>query len=56
MQRLVQEARALLKYTNWNIAEIGNALGFEDTYYFIRAFKNYAEVTPKNFRDKIIEE
>lgn len=56
MQRLIQEARALLKYTNWNISEIGCALGFEDTSYFIRAFKNHAEITPKNFRDKIIEE
>lgn len=49
-ERLILEAKALLKQTDWNIAEIGYSLGFEDTSYFIRSFKKHAEITPKGFR------
>jgi AraC-like DNA-binding protein len=51
-ERLMLEARALLKYTDWNISEIGYSLGFEDTSYFIRSFKSQTETTPKGFRKK----
>lgn len=54
-ERLILEAMALLKYTNWNIAEIGYCLGFEDTSYFIRSFKSHSQATPKNFREKTNE-
>jgi len=54
-ERLVLEAKALLKYTNWNISEICHCLGFEDASYFIRAFKNYAATTPGQFREKATE-
>lgn len=53
MERVMQEARALLKYTDWNISEIAYCLGFEDVSYFIRAFKNFTETTPKVFRENV---
>lgn len=53
-ERLVLEARALLTYTNWDIAEIGYCLGFEDASYFIRSFKSQTTVTPGHFRDKLL--
>ncbi|RPE12174.1 AraC family transcriptional regulator [Chitinophaga lutea] len=49
-ERIALEARALLKHTNWNISEIAACLGFEDLSHFIKFFKKYAQVTPKDFR------
>lgn len=49
--RLLLEAKAMLKYTSWNISEIGYSLGFDDSSYFIRSFKSHAGLTPKAFRE-----
>ncbi len=45
-ERLVGEAKALLKHTNWNIAEISYRLGFEDAANFNHFFKKQTRVTP----------
>jgi len=49
--RLLQEARILLKSTNWTIAEIGWSLGFEEPNHFSSFFKSRAKSTPKKFRE-----
>jgi AraC family transcriptional activator of pobA len=49
-ERLLQEAKILLKSTNWTIAEIAWSLGFEEPNHFSSFFKNRAKITPKNFR------
>ncbi|RFM27437.1 helix-turn-helix domain-containing protein [Deminuibacter soli] len=49
--RLVQEAKALLKYTDWNIGEISYCLGFEDTSHFHNFFKKRTQQTPRHFRN-----
>lgn len=49
-ERIIQEARALLKHTSWNISEIAWCLGFEELSHFINFFKKNAQVTPKAFR------
>jgi AraC-like DNA-binding protein len=49
-ERVVQEARALLKHTDWNISEIGWCLGFEELPHFINFFKKNAQITPRSFR------
>ena len=49
-ERIVQEAKALLKHSNWNIAEIGYSLGFEEAPHFINFFKKSTQVTPRSFR------
>lgn len=49
-ERVAQEAKALLMHTNWDVAEIGYCLGFEEPPHFINFFKKYASVTPKSFR------
>jgi len=49
-ERMVAEAKALLKHTNWNIAEIGYSLGFEDTAHFNHFFKKLTGATPTSFR------
>lgn len=48
--RVANEAKALLKHTNWSIAEIGYALGFEEPAHFNHFFRKHAEVSPSAFR------
>jgi AraC family transcriptional regulator, transcriptional activator of pobA len=49
-ERLVTEAKTLLRNTNWNIAEIAYALGFEYPSHFNKYFKQFTAVTPVEFR------
>lgn len=49
--RIGLEARAMLKHTNWNIAEIGFCLGFEDPSHFVKFFKRQTRVTPRGYRN-----
>ena len=49
-ERLATEAKALLKYTNWSIAEISYALGFEDQAHFNNFFKKQTNSSPSLFR------
>lgn len=49
-KRVVQEAKILLKQTNWNIAEISYTLGFDDIAQFSNFFKKQTSFTPTNFR------
>jgi hypothetical protein len=37
--RMIHEAKALLQHTNWSVAEIAYALGFEYPTYFNNLFK-----------------
>jgi AraC family transcriptional activator of pobA len=49
-ERIIQEAKALLHHTNWNISEVAFALGFEYPNYFNNFFKKLTGVNPKAFR------
>lgn len=49
-ERVVTEAKALLHNTNWNIAEIAYALGFEYPSHFNKYFKKFTAATPLEFR------
>lgn len=49
-ERIANEAKALLKHTNWNVSEIGYALGFEEPSHFNNFFKKQVAVTPLAFR------
>ncbi len=49
-ERIVNEAKALLQHTNWNISEIGYALGFEYPTYFNNFFKKHTGKTPSSVR------
>ncbi|RZL50560.1 MAG: AraC family transcriptional regulator [Pedobacter sp.] len=48
--RLITEAIALLKHTNWNVAEISYTLGFEDPAHFNNFFKKQTSQTPRTYR------
>lgn len=49
-ERLTAEAKALLRHTNWNIAEISYVLGFEDQAHFNNFFKKQTAMNPSDFR------
>lgn len=49
-ERITQEARMLLKHTDWNISEIAWCLGFEELSNFTNFFKKNAASTPGAFR------
>jgi AraC-like DNA-binding protein len=49
-EQLFAEAKSLLSYTSYSVAEIADSLGFEYQSYFNRFFKKYAGVTPSDFR------
>ena len=48
--RIAQEARILLKQTDWNVSEIAFALGFEEVAHFSNFFKKQAGLSPLTFR------
>lgn len=49
--RLLTEAKTLLKHTDWNIAEIGYSLGFEEASHFNNFFKKQTAYSPGAFRN-----
>lgn len=51
--RVTQEAMALLKHTDWNIAQIAYGLGFEYPAYFNIFFKKQTGLTPMDARTRI---
>ncbi len=48
--RVVQEAKLLLKQTDWNISEIAYSLGFEEVAHFSNFFKKQTSFAPVTFR------
>ncbi|MCV9928562.1 helix-turn-helix transcriptional regulator [Flavobacterium sp. LS1R49] len=48
--RLTQEAKILLKETDWNVSEIAYSLGFEELAHFSNFFKKQTTLTPLSFR------
>jgi len=49
-ERIVNEAKALLQHTDWNISEVAYALGFEYPTYFNNFFKKKTGSIPKSMR------
>lgn len=49
-ERLISEAKTLLKHTDWNVSEIGYCLGFEEPAHFNNFFKKQTQFTPSRFR------
>ena len=49
-ERIISEAKALLQHTDWNIADVAYALGFEYPTYFNNFFKRMTGTNPKSLR------
>ena len=52
--RLIQEAKILLKQTDWNISEIAYSLGFEQLSHFSNFFKKQTSLSPIEIRTQVI--
>ena len=50
-ERFIQEAKILLKHSNWNVSEIAWALGFTEVSHFNNFFKKHARLSPLKFRN-----
>ena len=49
-ERLVQEAKALLRHTDWNVSEVAYGLGFEEPAHFNNFFRKHTKMRPTEFR------
>lgn len=49
-ERILQEAKILLKHSHWNVAEIAYALGFTEATHFNNFFKKHVQLSPLKFR------
>lgn len=49
--RILQEAKILLRHSGWNVSEIAYALGFTETTHFNNFFKKHLQTTPLKFRN-----
>jgi AraC family transcriptional regulator, transcriptional activator of pobA len=49
-ERIASEAKALLLHTDWNVADVAYALGFEYPTYFNNFFKRITGTNPKSLR------
>ncbi|GKX27695.1 AraC family transcriptional regulator [Vallitalea longa] len=51
----IERSKSLIKFSKYNISEIGNMVGFNDPKYFSRMFKKIVGISPKNFEKQILE-
>jgi AraC family transcriptional regulator, transcriptional activator of pobA len=49
--RITEEAKILLKQTQWNVSEIAYALGFDEVSHFSNFFKKYTTQSPLKYRN-----
>ena len=52
--RIIQEAKILLKQTDWNVSEIAYSLGFEQLSHFSSFFKKQTQLSPVEIRNQLI--
>lgn len=49
-ERILQEAKILLKHSVWTVSEIAYALGFNEVTHFNNFFKKHTQTSPLKFR------
>ena len=52
-ERILQEAKIMLKQSQWNVSEIAYALGFAEVSHFNNFFKSKVETSPLKYRNMI---
>ncbi len=50
-ERILQEAKIMLRHSNWNVSEIADALGFTEVTHFNNFFKKHVGESPLKFRN-----
>lgn len=51
LEKKIEKAENLLKYSNYSLIEIANYLAFSSQSHFIQTFKKMTGLTPKKYRD-----
>jgi len=54
-ERIILEAKRMILFSKYSVSEISIELGYIDTSYFSRLFKNKTGQTPLEFLDKYIK-
>jgi AraC family transcriptional regulator, transcriptional activator of pobA len=49
-ERILQEAKILLRHSSWNVSEIAYSLGFAEPTHFNNFFKKHTKLSPMKFR------
>jgi AraC family transcriptional regulator, transcriptional activator of pobA len=49
--RITEEAKILLRQTQWNVSEIAYRLGFDEVAHFSNFFKKYTSLSPLKYRN-----
>lgn len=49
--RIIEEAKILLRHTQWNVSEIAFALGFDEVAHFSNFFKKHTTLSPLKYRN-----
>ncbi|MGO4773236.1 helix-turn-helix domain-containing protein [Flavobacterium sp. W22_SRS_FK3] len=52
---IISEAKRLFTYEKLSVKEVAYALGFNDPFYFSNFFKKHTNVSPKSFKEKVLE-
>lgn len=52
--RIAEEAKILLKQTQWNVSEIAFSLGFDEVAHFSNFFKKHTSLSPVKYRNSLI--
>lgn len=52
-ERIMQEARALLLYSNWTVSQISDSLGFDEPTHFTKTFRKLNGHTPTSLRQTV---
>lgn len=53
-ERIMKEAKILIRHTHWNISEISYSLGFEETAHFSNFFKKNGGSSPSSYRKAVV--
>ncbi|WP_010177586.1 helix-turn-helix domain-containing protein [Aquimarina agarilytica] len=53
-ERIILEAKRLLRFTSLQIGEVAFRIGFEDASYFVKYFKRFVGFSPKVYREQAL--
>jgi len=53
-ERIILEAKRLLRFTSLQIGEIAFKVGFEDASYFVKFFKRHVGSSPRKYRNEAV--
>ena len=51
----VHKAKHLLRTTDYTMFQIANEVGFENEYYFSKAFRKYSYTSPSSYKKEVLE-